>query len=65
MTKLLKKLVDHLRENRNQIVRSCEVCVEVYDPTYGLSNRTETIDVIDFDTLCYEIDRFAETFQND
>ena len=64
MKAVLQALVRHLRDNQSRIVRDVDVVVEVYDPTFGLSTKTETLSVIDFDNLLYQIDEFAETFKS-
>lgn len=63
MADFLKALVAHLRDNRGSLVRNVNVVVEFYDPTFGLRHSTDDIEVIDFDALCNEIDRFAEEFK--
>lgn len=65
MKKMLKALVKHLQENRWDIVRDVDVIAQVYDPTYGLSTKTETLSLVDFDQLLIQIDNFAETFNHD
>lgn len=59
---LIQCLVEHLRSARSDIVRKVDVVVEIYDPTYGLRACTDTIEYVDFDALCDEMDKFAETF---
>lgn len=63
MVAVLKALVAHLRDNRERLVREQQVIVQIYDPTFGLRTDSETIEVIDFDALCNEIDRFTQEFQ--
>lgn len=65
MKAMLQALVKHLQENRRDIVREVDVVAEVYDPTYGLSTKTETLSLVDFDALLLQIDNFAETFNHD
>lgn len=65
MKAMLQALVRHLRENRWNIVREVDVVAEVYDPTFGLSTKTETLSLVDFDALLIQIDNFAETFNHD
>lgn len=65
MRALLKALIKHLQENRYFIVNDVDVVAEVYDPSYGLSTKTETLSIVDFDKLLIEIDNFAETFNHD
>lgn len=61
---MLKALVQHLRKNKDKVVREVEVKVSNWDPTYGqLDDSIEKTDVVDFDKLLQEIDEFAETFQ--
>jgi hypothetical protein len=63
MKTTLKALVAHLRRNSDVIVTKRDVLVDGWDPTYGPQDpHTETIEVVDFDTLLAEIDAFAETF---
>lgn len=63
MKAMLQALVKHLQENRRDIVREVDVVAEVYDPTFGLSTKTETLSLVDFDALLLQIDNFAETFK--
>jgi len=63
--KMLQALVKHLQDNRRDIVREVDVVAEVYDPTYGLNTKTETLSLVDFDALLIQIDNFAETFNHD
>lgn len=65
MKAMLQALVKHLQENRRDIVREVDVVAEVYDPTFGLSTKTETLSIIEFDALLNQIDNFAETFNHD
>lgn len=60
---MLRALVRYLRDNRQRIVREVEVVQQVYDPTYGLSEHSTTIDVVDFDALVESIDDFAREFK--
>ena len=61
MINMLKELVNHLRENQNNIVRNQKIYYGDYDPTYGMPTIAE-IETIDFTSLLDEIDSFAETF---
>lgn len=63
MTATFKALVAHLRDNRDRLVRNVNVVVEIQDITFGNRYSTDDIEVVDFDALCYEIDRFAEEFK--
>jgi len=65
MKKMLQALVKHLQDNRWNIVRDVDVVAEVYDPTFGLSTKTETLSIVDFDQLLIQIDNFAETFNHE
>lgn len=65
MKTLLNALVTHLRENRWAIVRDVDVVRHIHDQTYGLQVSTETISVVEFDSLLCAIDDFAETFNHD
>lgn len=65
MKAMLQALVKHLRDNHRNIVREVDVVAEVYDPTFGLSTKTETLSLVDFDALLIQIDNFAETFNHD
>lgn len=65
MVKMLKALLEHLRQNRDALVRDVDVRVETYDPTYGLQDDSRTIEVIDFDQLLNAMDDFAATFKQD
>ena len=62
----MKPLLDYLRQARNRIVVRREVLVEIYDPSYGLQNpRSEEIEIIDFDLLLNEIDKFHREFEKE
>ena len=63
MLEMIKALVQHLRERRNNIVRTVSVTSTTFDPTFGPREWNEEIDVVDFDALLNEIDEFAETFK--
>ena len=63
MLETLKALAQHLRDQRYRIVRQATVKHVLYDPTYGPRERSEEVDVVDFDALLNEIDEFAETFK--
>lgn len=61
----IKALALHLLENRSSIVREVTVVTEHWSPTFGGSSSSETIDVIDFDSLIREIDEFSMVFRDD
>lgn len=65
MKAMLQALVKHLQENRRDIVREVDVVRHIHDQTYGLQVSTETISVVEFDSLLCAIDDFAETFNHD
>lgn len=60
---MLKALVAHLRENKQNVVKTVDFRGEVYDPTYGWQSRMMEIETVDFDALLREIDEFADTFK--
>lgn len=63
--KILEQLPEFLRSRRSSIVKSRELLVENWDPTYGKQDPSvETVDVVDFDALMDAIDEFAETFRS-
>lgn len=64
MRDFIRGLVEHLKDNRSQIVRSVDVKGVDYDPTYGPRSTTEQIETVDFDALLNAIDDFAETFKD-
>lgn len=59
---MLKKLTQHLRNNKHKFVRTMEFCYTQYDPTYGSNIANKDVDIIDFDALLDQIDQFAEEF---
>jgi hypothetical protein len=60
----LKGLAQHLRDLRDAIIRSRQVQVVRWDPTFGVSVAIEHFEVIDFDELLEEIDAFSRTFED-
>lgn len=62
MKEVFKKLAQHLRMRRNSITRTVTVDASYHDPTFGLQERTEDIEVVDFEALCQAIDEFAAEF---
>lgn len=62
---ILTAFAAFLRDNKERVVRSKEVLVERWDPTYGQQDPgTETIEYVDFDALCEAMDEFAATFKD-
>lgn len=59
-----KRLAQHLLKHRANVVSSKEVLVERWSPTYGAQDPgTETIEYVDLDKLCKEIDAFGASLQ--
>jgi predicted metal-dependent hydrolase len=58
----IKKLTEYLR-NRRGLTRTVSVVTEYYDPTLGMQQTGEQIEVIDFAALLNAIDEFAEEFK--
>lgn len=64
MSNVLQEFAAFLRERKSSVVRSRDVLVERWDPTYGRQDPgTETIDVIDFERLLEEMDAFGEVLR--
>lgn len=62
---ILSAFAAFLRKNKERVVRSKDVLVENWNPTYGLQDpSTATIEYVDFDALCVAMDEFAETFKD-
>jgi len=59
-----KKLTEFLR-NRRDIVKNVDVLVEYHDPTLGMQQTTEHLEVIDFNALLNAIDEFTEELKPD
>lgn len=59
----MSRLTDYLRERRDRFIRRVPVQTVEFDPTFGQQVREQDIEVIDFDALLEEIDKFSETFE--
>ena len=61
-SRLLLRLVDHLRANKHSITKTISVPNgREPDPTYG---NTDDYEVVDFDQLMVEIEAFAKEFES-
>lgn len=65
MKNTIQRLAEHLRLRKSSVVRSVEMRAQEYDPTYGWTTRTISLEVVDFDMLLAEIDSFGEQLRKE
>lgn len=65
MKNTIQRLVEHLRLRKYDLVRCVEMRAQEYDPTYGWTTRTISLEVVDFDKLLAEMDAFGEQLRKE